>query len=397
MAPARRRSMSDTEIASPEFAADPYRSYRRWREQAPAWRSEQLDAWLISRYDDVRRGFADHRTFAQSRAFDGALKEAFGVDPIVQLDPPDHREVRRMFSPYYRPRVLEQQMAGVVTAAVAELVGQLEPGVPFELRRTLGRPLTMRVMAWMIGSDNSDELDRHYRAVLAFLGDVRLKRVDAERAEAGRAAGTALMTYLRDLRRERQPAPGLNLIAEVPEEPAVDEDVVIASFANILLAGVENTVGAIATTVYALATHPEQAARVKADPSLAARAFDEAIRWVSPVQMTGKVIAAPVEIGGCKLEPGDEVLLVEGSANRDPDAWSEPDGFDVARLTGSSVAFGTGVHVCLGAPLARLEAATLLEQLYRSFPDVALDPSQPEPEFDGAPLLRMPRELWLVP
>jgi len=176
----------------------------------------------------------------------------------------------------------------------------------------------------------------------------------------------------------------------------LDAAEIITTCANLLIAGVETTVGGMATTIYALLTHESALAAVRADPDLARRAFDEALRWVSPVQIIGKQVAAPVTLGGQRLDPGGEVFLLVGSANRDPERYREPDSYRLDRANRDHLAFGSGMHLCLGAPLSRLEGRLIVDQLLARFPTLDLVDPQAPLDWGGGPSARAPAELWLT-
>jgi cytochrome P450 len=386
--------VSDAEVYSAAFAKDPYPFYARWREEAPAWWSDELGGYVLSRYSDVRRAFGDGTAFRQSQRWERGLTDALGAPPLVALDPPLHTVVRKTFGEPFRPRALEEGMAAAVTSAVAEIVDGLDPDAPFELNRDVSLRMSMAVIATLIGSENSPELGGLYSAVLDSLRAVRTNQADGAEEHAGREAGRTLIGYLTELRHAGVNTGGLDLICAVLETDALAEPDIVLTCANLLIAGVETTVGGVATAMAALLTDPQAPAAVRADPSLLRRAFDEGLRWMSPVQMVGKQVTAPVTLGGRKLEPGDEVVLVLGSANRDPERYAEPDRYWLDRPNRDHIAFGSGAHLCLGAPLARLEARVLMGALLDTFGDLSL--AGPI-EYGGAPSARAPLEVWLSP
>lgn len=387
--------MTDTELFSDAFLEDPYPFYRGWREQAPVWWSERLGGSVLSRYADVRRAFGDGQAFRQSQKFERGLTEALGAPPLVAMDPPVHTLVRSAFSGPFRPRALEELMGSAVREAVGAAIGGLVDGRAFELGREVSTPVGMAVVARLIGSDDSPQLGGLYSAVLNSLRRVRMNQADGEE-EAGRAAGAELIAYLHDLRSRSVRTGGLDLVTTIATGHGLDEAEIITTCANLLIAGVETTVGGVATMIYALLTHESDLNGVRADPDLGRRAFDEALRWVSPVQIIGKQVAGPVTLDGHRLEAGDEVFLLVGSANRDPERYREADRYRLDRVNRDHLAFGSGMHLCLGAPLSRLEGRLIVNQLLARFPTLDLVDRDAPLDWGGGPSARAPAELWLT-
>lgn len=384
----------DERLGSAAFLADPYPAYAEWREQAPVWFSERLGGFVVSRFADVRGVLGDAQGFRQSQAWERGLTDALGARPLVALDPPEHAAIRRAFSPPFRPRALEAEMTAVVERAVAAALDPLAAGEPFELNAVSMR-LSMAVVAALIGSEDSPELARRYATVLDALRQVRVNQAGDDVVAAGQAAGRELIGYLRDLRSQGTRTGGLDLVRTVQESSELDVDAIVTTCANLLIAGVETTVGGVATAVYGLLTHPERCAEVRADPRLAGRAFDEGLRWISPVQMVGKQVAEPRTVAGQELEPGAELILLLGSANRDAERYEDAGTYRFDRRHRDHLAFGSGIHLCLGAPLARLEGRLLIAGLLERFGGLRLDPAR-EVEFAGGPSARAARVLWLV-
>jgi cytochrome P450 len=389
--------VTDVELFSAAFAEDPFPIYARWREQAPIWRSQALGGFVVSRFDDVRRGFTDAAAFRQSQAFERGFTAALGPDLLVALDPPRHDAIRRVFAVPFRPQALEREMRRVVEDTVERIVGGLDRDAPFELNGDVSQRMSMAVVASLIGSEDSPELAERYDAVLQSLRRIRMNVAAGEDVRAGEQAGRDLIAYLLARRAGGVDAPGLNLVATMIESPGVDEATIATTCGNLLVAGVETTVGGVATALYALLSRPELANAARTDPAVLRRVFDEALRWVAPVQIIGKQVAQPVELAGVTLVRGDEVFLVVGSANRDPGRYADPDEYVLTRAHSNHMAFGAGAHLCLGAPLARLEARVLLGRLLERFPRLRLDPERLPVRFAGAPSARAPERLWLLP
>jgi cytochrome P450 len=386
----------DEALFSEHFAHDPYPTYAQWRETAPVWYSERMGAYVVTRGQDVRAGLTDWRSCSQSHKFDGALSDALGIEPLVALNPPLHDELRRVFGVNFRPAALSEMMEPVIARAVDQLVARLDQNEPFELNRSLGKPLAMAVVSALIGSDNRPELGELYLGVLRYIRQSRMDEAGPDEIAAGRSAGRGLMQYLGDQRRRRVRTGGLDIVSGIRETEEISADLIIATCANLLVAGVETSTSGIATAMYGLLTHSEAAAQVRDDPSRARLAFDEGLRWNSPLQFIGKQVAEPLTLAGTELASGDELLLFVGSANRDSERYKDPDEYRIDRSRTDHLAFGTGIHLCLGAPMVRVEARTLINRLLNAFPDLRLDPDRP-PSYAGGPSTRILEELWLAP
>jgi cytochrome P450 len=383
------------DLLSEELAQDPYPHYERWRDGARAWRSSDLDAWVISRFSDVRAGLANHRALRQSQRFEGALNDALGLVTMVSLDPPRHAEVRDFFRPHFRPGALEA-MEPLLASAADRLLDGLQPGRPFVLS-DVTKPLAGEAMALLVGSEEPDRLIDLSAAVLDYLRKTRVRAHSDDDRRSGCDAGRELIAYLASLRGRMPELEGPGLVRRLP--PAEDRDAItlLGMCASVLVAGVETSVSGFDTTLRTLVEHPEAMDAIRADERLARTAFDEALRRTSPIQAFGRVAGEPIELGESRLEPGDEVLLFVGSANRDPASYDDPAAFSLSRSRRDHLAFGTGVHLCLGAPLVRLQAQVLLPRLLARFPRLGLDPASAEPRFGGAPLLRILDHVVLSP
>jgi cytochrome P450 len=388
--------VSDSELFSSAFFSNPYPFYARWREASPVWRSDRLGGLVVSRYADVRRGFGDGRAFRQSQQFERGLTSALGAQPLVATDPPAHARIRRAFSGPFRPRALEQRMGVAVQRAAARVISDLKDSVAFELNREVTARIALAVVSTLIGSDDSPELGRLYAAVLDSLRRVRMNQAETADETRGRDAGRQLIEYLHDLRARSVETDGLDLVSTIGPSDGVDTREIVTTCANLLVAGVETSVGGIATTMHALLTHEQECNSVRADGATARRAFDEALRWESPVQIIGKQVAQEVVLNEQRLGVGEEVFLLVGSANRDPARYEDPDQYRFDRANRDHLAFGSGLHLCIGAPLARLEARVIVTQLLARFPKLQLaDPNVPL-GYDGGPSARAAKELWLV-
>jgi pulcherriminic acid synthase len=384
--------MSDVELRSGAFVGNPYPVYRRWRNEAPIWWSDHLQGWVISRYEDVSRVLVDYRTFGQSYTSEAPMVDAFGHVPVAMMDPPHHTKVRSAINPDFRRRPIEEKMRAVVEQAVDETLATLPASGSFELKERYVRPIIRAAIAALMGTDDTDRLMQFYEQVMDYLKEGRVRAASPERIEAGRAAGRNLMAYLRELRARKEREPGPDLLSEFVRRGIDPDDIDVVS-AQIVMAGEESPTRGIATTMCALLSHPDQLGQVRETPSLIEPAFEEALRWVSPVQIKGRRALKPTIVHGVEIEAGQELTALLGSANRDEEKYADPDSYQVGRRTVDHVAWGAGVHICVGVALARLEATVAIRKLLQKYPNLRLDPDH-SVTFEGL-VFRGPAEVWV--
>jgi cytochrome P450 len=271
-------------------------------------------------------------------------------------------------------------MRAKVEEIVERTLGELR-GPTIELKEQYVRPIVRRVLASAMGSEDTDELLLHYQRVMHYLMLKRLNVADEAAAIDGREAGAQLMRYLGSLRERRQRCPADDIMTSLARADLAPGDI-DAIAGQMVIAGEESPTRGIATTLYGLLSDPEQLARVRADPELVTGAFDEGLRWVSPTQVKGRCAREATVVGGATIEGGQDVWAMLGAANRDPERYEDPDAFRIDRRSINHLAWGGGVHVCIGNHLTRLEARVAIERLLARFPDMRLD--EPEKvEFDG--------------
>ena len=384
--------MSDAEFLSQAFVEDPYPFYRRWRAEAPIWWSDHLQGWVISRYADVSKVLVDYRTFGQSYSSEAPLVDALEQVPIGLMDPPKHTRVRGAIKEDFRRRPIEDKLRALVERSVDRALAGLPASGTFELKERYVRPIVREAIAALMGTEDTDRLMHYYEQVMDYLKEGRVGAAGPERAEVGRQAGRELMAYLRDLRERKQREPGPDLLSEFVQRGMDPDDLDVVN-AQIVMAGEESPTRGISTTLYALLAHPEQLAQVRQDPRLVGPAFEEALRWVSPVQVKGRRALKPAALGGVEIKEGEEVTALLGSANRDDTKYADPDSYEVSRRNVDHMAFGAGIHVCIGATLARLEATVAIQKLLDKYPRFELDPDHPI-TFEGL-VFRGPTEVWV--
>lgn len=381
---------SPLDFTRPAFRRDPYATYRELRESAPLHylQGPLSRFWVLTRHADVTAVLRDPRmSVERNLAFLPAapataadpetlhpLARALRVLPRVMLfrDPPDHTRLRGLVGRAFTPRMVEA-LRPRIAALVDELLAPLADGAPFDVVAGLAEPLPILVIAELLGLPAGDRADlKRWSDDLAVMldGSIALQHL-------GKAAQSAVevLGYLREHLAERRRAPREDLISAMlaarDRDGTLDDDEILATTLLVMGAGHETTTNLIGNATLALLRHPEQLARLGREPALGPLAVEEFLRFDSPVQATSRISRTPLELHGETVPAGEEIALLLGAANRDPEAFAEPDRFDVARGDGRHLSFGSGIHFCLGANLARIEAELAIAGLLARAPRLA--------------------------
>jgi len=367
----------------PAFIADPYPFYRRLRETAPVFKTPQ-GLWLVTRYDDVTFALRDKRF---GKDFVGNLERRYGnlarmEEPAVAslgrtmlvLDPPDHTRLRALVTKAFTARRVADMRPRIKALVDAQLDRVIDKG-EMDVMRDLAHRLPVIVICDMLGIPED-----HRAPFLAgsnvngrILEPVPMSREELDQANRNTQMAGAYFDQLCELRR-REPRDDLTTEL-VRAEEAGDKLTAEELRANIGLlfgAGHETTTNLIGNGLLALHRHRDQWERLKADPSLIPNAVEELLRYDSSVQITGRVTNAEVEIGGVTLGATENVIALLGAANHDPAQYQDPDRLDVGRANVRPLSFGGGIHYCLGAQLARLEAELVFTALVERLPNIEL-------------------------
>jgi len=389
-----------------ELRVDPHPFYRRLREKDPFHRSRPADGWVLTRYDDVlavlgdRSFSADERNQRRWPRLRARMERAGLPDPyetdrasMLRLDPPDHTRLRNLVSKAFTPRAVER-MRPVVEKYVGELLGRLEGRREMELIADFAAPIPVSVIAEMLGVPVADrERFRHWSdEAVRTLGDGTLD--DRRRAEA---ALEELGEYIEAIAEARRREPREDLIsALVQAEEAGDHlsrNELFTTCVLLLVAGNETTTKLIGNSVVALLRNPDQLELLRREPERMPAAVEELLRYDGPVQLTSRMVTEDRELRGHRLRRGQQLVLVLAAANRDPEQFADPDRLDVTRGEVRHLALSHGLHFCLGAQLARLEATLSLEPLVTRFPGLRF--AGPV-EWGDNTVLRGPRALPLA-
>lgn len=390
-----------------ELRADPHPYYRRLREKDPIHRTYAGDGWVISRYEDClhvlseRRFSSDERNLRRwpkmrARAGRAGLPDPYEIDlaSMLRRDPPDHDRLRRLVSKAFTPRAVEA-MRGRVEQLVDELLDALPRAGSIELVRDLAAPLPVSVIAEMLGVPLADrDRFRHWSdEAVKLLGDSSL-----EEARAAIAAFQELGEYIGRVADERRKEPRgdllSGLVAAEEEGDRLSTRELVSTSILLLIAGNETTTKLISNGVIALLRNPDQLELLRGEPKRIEGAVDELLRYDGPVQLTSRMVTEDGDLRGHRLREGQQLVLMLAGANRDPEHFEDPDRLDVTRENLRHLAFGHGLHFCLGAQLARLEAAVTLEALVTRLPDLRF--AETPIRWGTNTVLRGPLELPLV-
>ncbi|KWW99116.1 cytochrome P450 [Carbonactinospora thermoautotrophica] len=366
------------QLFTPEFTADPYRTYAWLREHEPVKRvrlPSGMEAWLVTRYADARRALADPRLSKDPRHDYPAWRRGLVGLPgeerydlgfhVLNADPPDHTRLRRLVNKAFTPR----RVAGLaprIQQLTDQMLDEIAPRGEADLMGALAHPLPIIVICELMGVPEAE------RAMFRSWVDPHA----GSRGGIGRSTGK-LRDYLHDLIDRKRAEPRDDLLSALvrahDEEGSLDQ-VELASMAYVLIiTGHETTVNLIGNGILALLTHPDQRKLLADNPGLLDGAIEEFLRYDGPVETaTWRFATEDVEIAGVRIPKGDPVLVVIAAANRDPERFAEPDRLDITRTDAAHLSFGYGIHYCVGAPLARLQGRIAIETVFRRFPDLEL-------------------------
>jgi len=370
------------------FRSDPYPAYRALREADRVMWQEMMQAWLVTGYDEVQSILKDHAHFSseRQRASNRLIAQLMeqqdsGVmrrtATMLSVDPPDHTRLRTLVNKAFTPRVVERMRPHIQEIADGLLDAVSDPA-RLDVVKDLAIPLPIIVIAEMLGVSPSDR--EQFKAwstdIAGVLGSAMQPQDSIQRAQSSSEELASYFSAIIEQRR-KEPKDDLisGLIAARDHGDALSEDELLATCVLLLVAGNETTTNLIGNGTLALLRHPDALRQLQDDPGIIVSAVEELLRFDGPVQATSRVVLKDVEFQGRHFKAGQVVITFLGAANHDPAQFSEPERLDLTRADNRHVAFGHGIHFCLGAPLARVEGQVALSTLLRRFPD-------PEPDFD---------------
>ncbi|HEX4211713.1 MAG TPA: cytochrome P450 [Candidatus Dormibacteraeota bacterium] len=374
---------------SEQFLRDPYPVYARLRADAAVHRFGDLNgmqSWFVAGYGDVREALSDRRLAKDPRRPGAPRRRQLSgrTHPLARnmlsTDPPDHTRLRRLVSRAFTPRRIEERLRPRVQQITDRLLDAIGAGGEVDLIDGLAFPLPVTVICELLGVPSEDR--DQFRA---WSDTMITPDVSPGADERRMAAGAAMRGYLSDLTAARRPG----VRADLPEDEqpdlisvliaardgadALSEVELISTLVLLLIAGHETTVNLISVGMLALLQHPDQLRLLRERPELGAVAVEELLRFTSPVQRASfRYASEEIEIGGVTIPSGAMVSLGIASGNRDGSHFAEPDRLDITRADNPHLAFGHGIHFCLGAPLARQEGQIAFASLLRQFSGIEL-------------------------
>jgi pimeloyl-[acyl-carrier protein] synthase len=377
-------------LVSADFVANPHPIYKRLREEEPVHHSRLVRGWIFTRYEDVVTLLRDPRmsadlkhmrNYAQIRK--AQLRSGASVDNIdspsmLMSDAPRHTRLRGLVSKAFTPRAirtLEGRMVEIVDGLLDDAAGRSE----FEVNDALAAPLPITVIAEMLGvpAEDRDRFRHWSNEAVRGLGSTTMDDL-----RASIQAGKDLTAYLEPIAEERRREPREDLLSALlaaeEEGDRLSMTEVFQTVILLLVAGNETTTKLIGNGLLALLRCPDQLALLREDPDLIDQAVEELLRFEGPVHMNGRIASEAFEYAGVEIKKGRQVLFGLAGANRDPAYFDRPEELDITRKENPHLSLGHGVHFCLGASLARLEAKTTIGALIRRYPKIELATDTPK-------------------
>jgi cytochrome P450 family 142 subfamily A polypeptide 1 len=366
------------------YVTDPYSAYRRMRDEGPLHWDATNELWGVPRYDDIVDVERRKDVFINSDQAKGGYRPNIPADPaIIGLDDPLHHQRRNLVSRRFTPRAVSAR-EGHVRTEVRELIDAVAAnGGTAEIVDELAAPLPAKTIAWLLGfpEDRWRDLKEWSERTIVLGGGPRYFNED------GMAAAMEFAQAASELHAEKVRCPADDIMS-IWTQAAVDGetlgvDTVISDCLLLLDGGAETTRTVIARTILDLVAHPDQWRALKAGADLTV-ATEEFIRWVTPIHNMCRVAAVDTDVGGLPVQAGQQLVLMYGSANRDPAHFADPERYDVTRNPNNHIAFGFGTHFCLGAALARMEIRLFFAELVRRVRSMRLVPGGEPVEMPNA-------------
>ena len=377
------------DLTASAFIEDPYHTYEQLRRKDPVHRMRLIEAWALTRYEDVQDVLVDHRRFTNAeRNYDYMQYRTF-----LDLDPPDHTRLRGLVSKAFTPRAV-RELGPRIQELVDELLDAAAGKNRIDLISDFAFPLPVIVIAEMLGVPAQDRARfREWSDDIALSVNPLLNSEQIERVQQ---ATEELFDYFEGIIEQRRQAPQNDMISALlaaeEEGDRLTHEELLSTLMLLLVAGNETTRNLIGNGMLALLKNPAQLQKLRDHPELLDSAINELLRYDSPVQIDPRNAIGDVEIGGKRIAAGQRILAIVGAANRDPQTFANPDELDIGRDEVSHLSFGRGIHYCLGSPLAILEGGLAFTSLLQRFSSIRL---ASEPVFKEQIVLRGVEELWV--
>jgi cytochrome P450 len=353
------------------FYDDPYPIYARLRLDAPLYHNTERDLWVLTRFDDLQ---AVSRNWQMYSSGEGVVlddeSEFYAPGGFVDQDPPSHDRLRAVLAPYFSPKTIKQ-LEPQVRDKTRELLAPFAETGEIDLAADIARPVPAAVISMLLGLPSADD---------DLLGEwfaKMLERVPGqiEAPESAWEANRAMRDYIADAAAQRKREPRddlLTVISQAERGGTITPDEVVGLAIFMFYSGIITTAGLISNSFLNLLDFPEQRAAMAKDPAVIPVAIEELLRYDAPIQSLSRVTISEEEIHGTAIPAGSRVLLLWASANRDEERWVDADRIDIHRERKRHVAFGEGIHYCIGAPLARLEADVVFREVLAVMPEYEL-------------------------
>ncbi len=384
------------DLGNPATNADPFPEFARLRVEDPVHWSSAMKAWIITRYDDVRRVTLNNREISADRLTPffkaNAEFQRGGIENLVRYlnhwmvfrDPPDHTRLRRLFNKVFTPTAVENlrpNIESIVGLLLDDMAHKAARGEAVDYIADFAYPLPATVIMDMLGVPRADLRDVKVWSddIALFIGTAQVAGNKYLRAEQG---ARSMSAYFRGLVEARTAVPADDMISRLvlarDENDALTTDEIIGTCILLLFAGHETTTNLIGNGFLYCMRNRDQWERLRAAPALAPSAVEEWLRYDGPSGAVARVAAADVAMHGRTIRAGQRVFAFVNAANRDPDAFADAEAFDLARDPNPHLTFGHGIHFCLGAPLARLEAQIAAVRLTERFPNIRVTSDVPD-------------------
>jgi cytochrome P450 len=387
------RTAINEDMFTPDVIADPYAYYGRLRDEAPVYRNELYQLWVVTSYEHVVWLTRHHELFS-SAVFKNDPRPAYPdinesdlglyeyvrqyqADQFIQHDRPEHLEMRKVVHGYFTPKSMEAWRP-FVQSAIKDLLDAAEEKGRMDVMRDFATPLPVLVIAQMMGVPREDRAHvRHLAEKLLNIG-----RGEPDRMKPLTEGMQGMIDYVSPLVDERLVNPGedfISVLAQGEKAGIFTRHQVLVNTSLLLLAGHETTINLLCNGTLAFIRHPKQWELLKQDPGgRTVRATEECLRYDAPVKSIQRIASQEVEMHGQLLRKDDRIRWFISSANRDPKMFAAPDTFDITRDPNPHVAFGSGIHHCLGSALARLEGQEAFKAMAERFPNLHLETDELE-------------------